>query len=160
MPITTDPRTGQPKRLPYPGEPGFGGGGGGQPFNPGQGVGGRPAAPPPAPRMAGGPNLRRPQLGGPPVGGQPPPQMGGGVRRRQPSRPGGPGGGPGGGRAVAPPQMALNQPAQVGPPMADVGNMGAMGAVPGIGQQGAVNPASLLNLPGMPRRRGGGGGLV
>jgi hypothetical protein len=119
-------------------------------------VGGRPGGSPAPPRMAGGPNLRRPQLGGPPVGGQsPPPQMGGGVRRRRPPRPGGPGG-PGGGRGVAPPQMALGQPAQVGTPMADVGNMGALGAVPGVGQQGSVNPASMLNLPGMPRRRGGG----
>ena len=149
MPMTTDPITGQPKRLPYPGEPGFGGGGGGQAFNPGQGVGGRSAPPP---RMAGGPNLRRPQLGGPPVGGQSAPQMGGGIRRRQQPTPSG---GPGGGRGVAPPQMALNQPAQAGTPMADVGNMGAMGAIPGIGQQGATNPASVLNLPGM-RRRGGG----
>jgi hypothetical protein len=152
MPTGTDPRTGQPIRLPYPGEPGYqgpGGGGGGQAFNPSGGI--------------GGPNLRRPQLGGSPIGG---PQ---GIQRRRPGGqrppqgkpPGQPprtGGGsppmPGGGRGVAPPQMAMNQPAEVGTPMQDIGNFGAMGAMPGIGEQGAVNAGSNLNLPKQ-RRRGG-----
>jgi len=140
MPV--DPRTGQ--RLPYPGEPGYqgpGGGGGGQAFNPAGGV--------------GGPNLRRPHIGGPPVGGGQ-----AGVRRRgtqappqQPPRTGGGSALPVGGR-VAPPQMALNRPAQAGPPMDDLGNFGALGAVPGIGEQGAVNASSVLNRPRSRRDRG------
>ena len=56
----------------------------------------------------------------------------------------------GGGR-VAPPQMAMNRPAEVGSPMAGLGNFGAMGAIPGVGQPGAVNANSVLNTP---RRRG------
>jgi hypothetical protein len=136
MPI--DQRTGQ--RLPYPGEPGYqgpGGGGGGQAYNPAGGV--------------GGPNLRRPNLGAGPVG------AGGPVRRRRPAGPptaplqaaqaSGP---PMGGR-IAPAQSALNKPAQVGPAMEDLGNFGAMGAVAGIGEPGAVTAESVLNR----RRRGG-----
>lgn len=140
MPV--DPRTGQ--RLPYPGDPGYqGGGGGGQPFNPGQGIGGPPSAPP---QMTGG--IRRPPIGGPPTGGGP---MGGGVRRRGGPPPMGRGGPPGG--RVAPPQMAMNNPAQVGPPIGDIGFAGAAGAIPGIGQPGAVNPASTLNLPASRNRQ-------
>jgi hypothetical protein len=136
MPI--DPRTGQ--RLPYPGDPGYqgpGGGGGGQPYTPAGGM--------------ASPNVQRPNIGGGPVGG------GGPVRRRRPApRPpqagGGPprGGPPMGGR-IAPAQSALNKPAQAGPAMEDLGNFGAMGAVAGIGETGAVNAASVLNR----RRRGG-----
>jgi hypothetical protein len=135
-----DPRTGQ--RQPYPGEPGYqgpGGGGGGQAYNPAGGV--------------GGPNLRRPSIGGPPVGtqqGRGPQQAQGpqaGLRRRRPMGGGGPG-------RVAPPQMAMNRPAQVGSPIAGLGDFGALGAVPGVGTPGAVNPGSLLNIPGT-RKRGG-----
>ena len=135
MPV--DPRTGQ--RLPYPGEPGYQGGGGGQAFNPGQGIGGPP---PTAPQMTGG--IRRPSIGGPPVGGGP-------TRSRGGTPPMGRGGPPGG--RVAPPQMAMNQPAQVGPPIGDFGLAGAAGAIPGVGPPGAVNAASTLNLPASRNRQ-------
>jgi hypothetical protein len=142
MPTTIDPRTGQPMRLPYPGDPGYqgpgGGGGGGVAYNPSQGMAGNPF-------QTGG--IRRPNIGGP--------QPGGARRRRPGTAP--PMGGGGMGKPmgrVAPPQMAMNQPAQVGTPMQDIGNFGAMGAIPGIGSPGAVNAGSVLNLP-MSRRRGG-----
>jgi hypothetical protein len=150
MPV--DPRTGRP--LPYPGQqgpgmgPGMGGGGGGQPFNPGQGIGGPPPVPP---QMAGG--IQRPPIGGPPTGGGP---MGGGVRRRGGPPPmGGPpmgGGRPTGGR-VAPPQMAMNKPAESGPPIGDFALAGAAGAMPGVGPPGAVNPNSVMNLPASRKRQ-------
>jgi hypothetical protein len=140
MPLQIDPRTGQKIHLPYPGEPGYqgpGGGGGGQAYNPAGGI--------------GGPNLRRPNIGGGPAG------AGGPVRRRTPAGPSAAAsprpqaGGPSMGGRIAPAQSALNKPAQVGPAMEDLGNFGAMGAVEGIGQHGAVNAASVLNR----RRRGG-----
>jgi|AACY02.8.fsa_nt_gi hypothetical protein len=130
MPI--DQRTGQ--RLPYPGEPGYqgpGGGGGGRPYTPAGGM--------------ASPHVQRPNIGGGPVGG------GGPTRRRRPAPPAQAGGGPPMGGRIAPAQSALNQPAQAGPAMEDLGNFGALGAVAGIGEPGAVNAASVLNR----RRRGG-----
>lgn len=140
MPLQRDPRTGQTIRLPYPGEPGYQGPGGG-------GAGGGGAAYNPTGGLGGNPNIRRPALGGGPVGG------GGRARRRTSAAPRPQAQMPmmGGGR-IATAQRAGNRPAQAGPSMDDLGNFGALGAVAGIGQQGAVNPASVLNRP---RRRGG-----
>ena len=100
------------------------------------------------PGMTGG--IRRPKIGGGPIGGQRP--MGQGGPRVQRRGGGGPPGPPGKRGGVAPPQMAMQNPAQAGPPMNDLGQFGALGAVPGVGQQGAVNPSSLMNV----KRRGGG----
>jgi len=137
MPMQRDPRTGQTIRLPYPGEPGYQG-----PDTRGGGIG---YTPPGAPLSS--PNVRRPALGGGPAG------AGGSVRRRTARGAAAPKMPMMGGGQIAPAQSALNQRAQAGPPMEDLGNFGALGAVAGIGETGAVNPQSVLNRPR--RRRGG-----
>lgn len=56
----------------------------------------------------------------------------------------------GGSPQIAPAQTAMHQPAQIGPewPATDpmgLGAYGAMGSVPGVGMQGAVDPRAVMN---------------
>lgn len=114
------------------------------PYGPGQQAGSPPS---PSYSPKGGMGSA---LGGPAFGAAPPRRPG--RARQNNARPGAQRRGRGG-PGVVPLQTATHMPAEVGPPFpAGLADFGALGAQPGIGQRGAVNPGSLFGVKQPPWR--------